>query len=452
MIPRSDRLAISAIFLVFFFPFPHAGSPPPDTRKRPPERKEAVSPPKGRRILGARERPLDPEGTEQRARPLGKEAFRSPYARWPRAFPQGRDFFPIGVWLQNPSRAEAYKAIGINVYVGLWKGPTREQLEALRKAGMIVVCAQNEVGLEEGEGVVAAWMQKDEPDNAQRKPGGGYGPPIPPAEIQRRYREFLRKDPDRPVFLNLGQGVANDQWRGRGVRTGQIEDYPEYVRGADILSFDIYPVTSPQSHIRGRLEYVAKGVERLVRWSREASRGSRPKIVWNVLESSRIRSKTRPTPAQVRTEAWMALIHGSRGLIWFSHEWVPSFREDALLRDPEMREAISRINHRILRLAPVLNSEDRPDLVSVRSSSRKVPIATMVKEALESIWIFAVSMAPAPAEAKFRVKGMPARAEARVLDEDRRIPVSYGTFKDRFDGYAVHLYRLPKQGLQRKGR
>jgi hypothetical protein len=31
-------------------------------------------------------------------------------------------FFPIAVWLQDPSRAPAYKEIGINVYVGLWKG------------------------------------------------------------------------------------------------------------------------------------------------------------------------------------------------------------------------------------------------------------------------------------------------------------------------------------------
>ncbi len=32
--------------------------------------------------------------------------------------------FPIAVWLQSPSRAAEYKAIGINLYVGLWRGPT----------------------------------------------------------------------------------------------------------------------------------------------------------------------------------------------------------------------------------------------------------------------------------------------------------------------------------------
>src|SRR4051812_11327571 len=56
-------------------------------------------------------------------------------------------FFPIAVWVQNPNRAEEYKAAGINMYVGLWHGPTEEQLKALEKAGMKLVCAQNAVGL-----------------------------------------------------------------------------------------------------------------------------------------------------------------------------------------------------------------------------------------------------------------------------------------------------------------
>ena len=43
-------------------------------------------------------------------------------------------------------------------------------------------------------------------------------------------------------MLNLGQGVAWDGCYGRGVRTNHPEDYPEYIRGCDLVSFDIYPV------------------------------------------------------------------------------------------------------------------------------------------------------------------------------------------------------------------
>src|SRR4051794_24778408 len=76
--------------------------------------------------------------------------------------------FPIAVWLQSPSQAERYKAAGFNLYVGLWQGPTEEQLAALTKAGMPVVCDQNEVGMRhKADPIIAAWMHGDEPDNAQ---------------------------------------------------------------------------------------------------------------------------------------------------------------------------------------------------------------------------------------------------------------------------------------------
>ncbi|MFH1566370.1 MAG: hypothetical protein ABIL09_00100, partial [Gemmatimonadota bacterium] len=54
------------------------------------------------------------------------------YARWTNGPPQGDDYFPIAVWLQDPANAARYQAAGINLYVGLWQGPTEAQLEALR--------------------------------------------------------------------------------------------------------------------------------------------------------------------------------------------------------------------------------------------------------------------------------------------------------------------------------
>ena len=44
------------------------------------------------------------------------------------------------------------------------------------------------------------------------------------------------------------------------------------------------------------------------------------KPVWNVIETTRINSPQGPTPAQVEAEVWMALIHGSRGIVYFAHE------------------------------------------------------------------------------------------------------------------------------------
>ena len=66
---------------------------------------------------------------------------------YPNGFPSDASFFPIGVWLQSPAHAPAYKAIGINTFVGLWNGPTEDQLAALANSNMFVVASQNDVGL-----------------------------------------------------------------------------------------------------------------------------------------------------------------------------------------------------------------------------------------------------------------------------------------------------------------
>lgn len=96
------------------------------------------------------------------------------------------------------------------------------------------------------------------------------------------------------------------------------EDYPEYVKGCDIASFDIYPAVHDKPEVAGKLEFVAQGVERLVQWTRGE------KAVWNCIECTQIgHPQVKATPQQVRAEVWMALIQGSRGLIYFVHEFKP---------------------------------------------------------------------------------------------------------------------------------
>jgi hypothetical protein len=65
---------------------------------------------------------------------------------------------------------------------------------------------------------------------------------VPPATVLQDYQRLRAADPSRPVLLNLSQGVAWDGWHGRGTCNRHPEDYPEYLRGCDIASFDIYPV------------------------------------------------------------------------------------------------------------------------------------------------------------------------------------------------------------------
>ncbi|NUQ01852.1 MAG: hypothetical protein HUU35_18555, partial [Armatimonadetes bacterium] len=253
-------------------------------------------------------------------------------------------------------------------------------------------------------------------------------------EVVADYQRLKERDPSRPVLLNLGQGVANDQWRGRGSGARQ-DDYLTYVQGADIVSFDVYPVAGiGKPDGENYLWYVARGVERLRRWT------SNRKPIWAVIETTRISSQRRATPAQVRSEAWMALISGASGLLYFAHEFKPKFNEWRLLDDPEMLAGVTALNREILGLAPVLNSPTVEGL-AMESSPAEVPVAAMVKQHDGHLWLFAVGLRNAATQATFRLP-QPHRGAAEVLGENRRLTVTDGCFSDSFGPYEVHLYRL----------
>lgn len=365
----------------------------------------------------------------------------SPYAAWKNGPPADPSFFPLAVWCQDPKNAAAYKELGINTYVGLWRGPTEEQLKQLREVGMRVICDQNEVGLKHiNDPLIIGWIHRDEPDNCQPDGKGGWGAPIPPARIVYAYEQMRRRDPSRPVLLNLGQGVANDEYKGTWTAHSE---YPEYIKGADMVSFDIYPMAG-QQELQGLdwLWTVGKGVSRLVRWSEGR------KVVWNAVECTQISSPGhRPTPDQVRSEVWMSIIHGSMGIIYFVHQFQPTFIEAGLLADRETSAAVKALNAEITALAPVLNTPSVPDAATVTPDNPLVPVEFMVKRHGGSLYLFAISMRNQPTHARLTFSAWrKARknAEVTVVGENRTLPFWNGRFEDDFAPYEVHIYRVPE--------
>lgn len=370
---------------------------------------------------------------------LGAEETQPRPAQFANGFPTDPDFFPIGVWLQHPRNAAAYSAMGINTYVGLWRLPTEAQLTQLEQNGLYLVVEQtlNARALRNSH-VIRAWLQADEPDNAQSNGSGGYGDCIMPGQIVDRYREMRAFDATRPVFLNFGQGVANPEWFGRGAKCSQIAPEAYYrpaSRGADIVSFDIYPAAEErQSRVMGKLELVGKGVANLKQWSQPGQ------PVWTAIETTHINHPSRrPLPHEVRSEVWMALIHGSNGIFYFVHEWQPSFREDGVFRYPETVREITQINEQIRKLAPVLNAPSLPNRVTVDAG---LEIATMVKRHGNAIYVFAVNMQKKPGTARLVLAGI-AGTHAVVLGEDRVVKLEGGAIRDTFEDYGVHLYKIP---------
>jgi hypothetical protein len=342
--------------------------------------------------------------------------------------------FPIAVWLQEPAMAPKYKAAGFNLYIGLWKGPTEEQLASLTKAEMPVICDQNELGLRhKADPVIVGWMHGDEPDNAQAvidpKTGKqGWGPCVPPARIVADYKRIKAADPSRPVLLNLGQGVANDAWHGRG-NGSSLDDYKTYVQGSDVVSFDVYPVAGVGKP--DELGLVAKGVDRLMGWTAGKQR------IWNCLECTNIGGKGGPTPEQVRAEAWSAIIHGSTGLVYFVHQFEPKFNEHALLDDPKMLPAVTALNAEIQRLAPVLLSKP---LSGCSSDSASVHVAARSKG---GDYVFMASTLGKAVEASVTVPWKSGRLTMAPGEESVR--VSDGKARLMLGPYQTAVFRFSRR-------
>lgn len=354
------------------------------------------------------------------------------YSRWSRGISTASTYFPVGVWLQSPPNATRYKNVGINLFVGLWDGPTDSQLSTLASAGIPTVCDQSGVWQANlTDTTIRGWLQGDEPDNAQANGSGGYDPCISPTVIQSRYNTMKANDGSRPVWLNLGRGVADTQWVGRGTCTGHTEMYPEYQKGADIVGFDVYPVNEGLP-----LQIVAQGVDNLRGWVGNA------KPVIADIEASNFDNTTRPSPAQIKSEVWMALVHGASGIMYFCHRFSPTFSETDCLDDAPTATALTQVNGQISSLAPVLNTQSVGNGVTASSSNTGVPVDTMLKRSGGATYLFATAMRSGSTTATFTLARIPASANAEVVGESRNLAVTNGVFSDGFGSYGVHIYKV----------
>jgi len=236
-------------------------------------------------------------------------------------------------------------------------------------------------------------------------------------------------------------GVSNIGWYGRGECTGKWKMYNNndgYLRGSDIASFDIYPVNTSDKVYQNMLWFVPKGIDSLRSWTNDT------KPAWCWIESSRIGKDCprKPTTSEVKTEVWMALIHGAKGFGYFCHSFErpdSPFDDAAPLHDPEMKEAIKQINTQVTALAPVLNSDNTKGYATAVSSNTEVPVDIMTKSYQGINYIFAVGMRPGETNASFKVKK---GSKVEVLGENRTIKIKKGKFRDDFASYGVHLYKI----------
>ena len=376
------------------------------------------------------------------------------FSKWTKGPSSNSNYFLIGTWYQDPLNAIAYKNLGFNYNVFCWSG---NDLSPMVSAKVDMVPPTTEMlanlGNSNTEPAITSWIYYiDEPDNVQNS-----GNTVEPATVISAYNNTVIKDPNRPVYLSLGAGVAQKDWWGRGAATGDTASYRQYAKGADILQFDIYPMNTYKDLSLASFKQpflnavgqnpgiIGAGVDNLRRFS------DFKKPVIACLESTNYEGDSRYTTTPttyIRPEAWISIIHGARGLLYFCHLITPNFVETGLLNDAAMSAEIKKNNELILAHAPILNTQTVSNGVTMKTSNKGLTsyLKSMVKRYQGNTYIYSVIENGNSTTGTFTLRGFTGTSTIEVVGENRTITATNGVFSDTFSNWDVHIYKVATQG------
>ena len=275
----------------------------------------------------------------------------------------GKPFFPIGTyvvsWRLPDTEAILRKlreiaAGGFNlVHVGVRSEAEFAAVlaEAQRLSLMIIPeggASHRGVSQFRGHPSILAWNPGDEPD----------GRGTPAVKVAEKVAQIKDDDPTRPAYMTLCVPAK----------------YDRYHRAADVLAPDPYPIP------RRPIGFVAECIEKLQKVTEYR------KPIWAIPQSfGGYRSWSRPpTPAEVRNMTYQCLVHGVRGLVYYTY-WDGRF---AMADHPELWAMMQRLAREVKELTPVLLSASGERYLKAGSQEK---VHVMLKSHEGRRYLFAVN-------------------------------------------------------------
>ncbi len=353
----------------------------------------------------------------------------------------GKPFFMIASWAQPVKNYPLLRELGFNTFSG------SVDPAAAKQAGGYTFTSGERIAKSPND-MILGIMYDDEPDLMVGR-GDTARSRQTPEQVAEKVRQIRTKYPGRLVFIGLTAGFMKEQ----STKSDEYRErvYPQYIRSADILGFDVYPIYG--SGFAAHLNWVGSGVRQLCSLSAgcpvtaaiETSKGSR----WMSYEK-----QPDVLPMHTRNEVWQAIINGASGITYFTHAWRPQFTEFA--PTPEMQNEMKRLNNQITRLAPaILSGTAKNRIEMTMDDGMKCSFkATKYKG---SVYIFSENndlgpgadkakqfdpISPRTGIALFTVAGLKSGTKIEVIDEDRTLTAEDGKFSDEFAPLAEHIYRF----------
>jgi hypothetical protein len=161
------------------------------------------------------------------------------------------------------------------------------------------------------------------------------------------------------------------------------------------------------------------------------------KPLWVGVQSYKKNEKSRyPNYTEYRAQAYIALIHGAKGLMWYGGSV-----SGGIFLDPkeghwdDLKNVATELNLMI----PVFLS---PAIDAPKFSPANAPMSVMLKKAKDGPVLIVANRGASAIEVTFDVSQH--SGSAKVLNENRSVRVSDGALKDQFEPYEVHAYSLLK--------
>jgi hypothetical protein len=264
-------------------------------------------------------------------------------------------FFFIGVWMQPAKDLKKWKDRGVNVAVTDKPKPDKTTREAYfaaaSAAGMKVVIYPDPVfpSNDLKQTSFLAWMQGDEPENwgpLQKNADGTFDLPGTTQTYCSVYNTLKQLSPSTPVYGNFNGMQLTSTRDKRDAKKGIIrQDYRDFFCGSDWISGDWYV----RSNGRGP-EKIAELQGKMIDYLLELSGGQKPAFAY--IESCNIRitsakNGAAPTPSEMKAQAWVSVIHGAKGIVYFPLKIGGGFQWDAT--PPELASAMTEMNNQFIK-------------------------------------------------------------------------------------------------------
>lgn len=369
-----------------------------------------------------------PQGRQEIDLPLRRVSPGLPevgYDEQRRLWVRGQRLFPLGLYgIEDPAGVQAAAASGFNFLVVSSSRASYDVRDAAVQAGIgVVVSAASPDAsfwqhLQSKWGTSPAclgWLPYSRPDLRSYSP----------LQLEELYYLLTRLSPSQPVLEPLA--------------SPSLAQY--YTRAADILLAWSLPV--PHSPLRALGE--------MVEVLREA--GGPLKPVWAIIQAQGggafqdeplgpASTGRAPTPAEMEALAYLALIRGADGLVWYSYTPTQAEGGGPLPKvDPAMWTAMGALNLRLRWLSPILLDGHREAMAAVAGGA--VEMARWHYQ--DADYVLAVNstdrglVTPLPL-------GRP-EAAVSVLFEDRELKADRdGEVQESFPPFGVHVYMVGTAG------